>query len=132
MAEREPRAGAGSAFDGLPQELLVKILERSKDVSLAAAPVGEPATVSFHFRLVCKEWAAAGMKVITKIRVRDDWPQLSIPHLHGLLQRCPKIKKVDISFGFGQEPWKETEGLQPEFYNPERVVHMKYIGQTLA
>ena len=52
MAEREgknpakPRAGAGSAFDGLSQELLVKILERSKDVSLAAAPVGEPATVS--------------------------------------------------------------------------------------
>ena len=53
------------------------------------------------------------MKVITKIRVRDDWPQLSIPHLHRLLQRCPEIKKVDISFGFGQEPWEETEGLQP-------------------
>jgi hypothetical protein len=109
MAEREgkipakPRAGAASAFDGLSEELLVMILERSKDVALAAGPSGEPPTLPcHHFRLVCKEWAAAGLKVLSKVRVRDDWAQLNAPHLQTLLQRCPHIKKVDISFGFGQ------------------------------
>jgi hypothetical protein len=79
--------------------------------------------------LVCKEWAAAGLKVLTKVRVRDDWAQLSAPHLQTLLQQCPHIKKVDISFGVGQEPWVETIGyLEPGLYNPESVLHMKYAG----
>jgi hypothetical protein len=111
MAEREgknpakPRAGAVNVFDGLSEELLIMILERSKDVTLAAGPSSEPPTLScHHFRLVCKEWAAAGLKVLTKVRVKDDWAQLSAPHLQTLLQRCPHIKKVNISFGIGQEP----------------------------
>jgi hypothetical protein len=99
------RAGAASAFNGLSEELLITILERSKDFALAAGPSGEPPTLPcHHFRLVCKEWAAAGLKVPTKVRVRDDWAQLSAPHLQPLLQRCSHIKKVDISFGIGQEP----------------------------
>jgi hypothetical protein len=70
MAEREgknpakPRAGAASAFDGLSKELLIMILERSKDVALDAGHSGEPPTLPcHHFRLVCKEWAAAGLRV---------------------------------------------------------------------
>jgi hypothetical protein len=138
MAEREgknvpakPRAGDASAFDGLSEELLVLILERCKDGALAAGPsTGEPATLPcYHFRLVCKEWAALGLKVLTKVRVRDDWAQLNAPHLERLLQRCPHIKKVDISFGYGQEPWVETEGFPGHIGNGyERVLHMKYTG----
>jgi hypothetical protein len=107
LKEREkkpakPQAGAASAFDGLFEELLIMILERSKDVALAAEPSGEPPTLPcHHFRLVCKEWAAAGLKVLTKVRVRDDWAQLSAPHLQTLLQQCLHIKKVDVSFGIG-------------------------------
>jgi hypothetical protein len=134
MAEREGknpaklRAGAASAFDGLFEELLIMILERIKDVALAAIPSGEPPTLPcHHFRLVCKEWAAAGLKVLTK--VRNDLAQLSAPHLQTLLQQCPHIKKVDISFDIGQEPWVETICyVDPGFYNPESVLHMKYAG----
>jgi hypothetical protein len=50
--------------------------------ALGARPSGEPPTLScHHFRLVCKEWAAAGLKVLSKVRVRVDWAQLSAPHL---------------------------------------------------
>jgi hypothetical protein len=127
----KPRAGAASVFDGLSEELLVLILERCKDGALTAGPsTGEPATLPcHHFRLVCKEWAALGLKVLTKVRVRDDWAQLSAPHLERLLQRCPHIKKVDISFGYGQEPWVETDGSDDAgLNNPDRVLHMRYTG----
>jgi hypothetical protein len=133
MAEREgknptkPRAGAGSAFDGLTEELLVLILERCRDGALATGrSIGEPATLPcHHFKVVCKEWAALGLKVRTKVRVGDDWAQLSPPHWERLLQRCPHIKKVDISFGYGQEPWVETEGSLDGGNGYERVLHMK-------
>jgi hypothetical protein len=70
-----------------------------------------------------------GIEGLTKVRVRDDWAQLSAPHLQTLLQRCPHIKRVDISFGIGQEPWVETIGyVDPGFYNPGSVLHMKYAG----
>jgi hypothetical protein len=131
MAEREgknapakPRAGGASAFDGLSEELLLLILE------LAAEPsTGGAATLPcHHFRLVCKEWAALGLKVLTKVRVMDDWAQLSAPHLERLLQRCPHIKKVDVSFSYGQEHWVETKGSPDGGNGYERVLHMKYTG----
>jgi hypothetical protein len=83
MVEREgknaparPQAGGTSAFDGLSEKLLVLILERCRDGELAAGPsTGEPATLPcYHFRLVCKEWAALGLKVLTKGTVHTSCP----------------------------------------------------------
>jgi hypothetical protein len=111
MSLRSPAHELPVPSMGFPRTFLYSFLERIKDSGLAAGPFNEPATLPcHHFRLVCKEWAATGLKVLTKVRVRDDWAQLSAPHLQRLLQRCPHIGKVDISFGYGQEPWVETAG----------------------